>query len=82
MRIIRTRQGFNAIYHEEYLEPHDKKRIAQESLAIGDYEDSWNDQGSAYLWIGENHHLNREQVAELVAHLQRWLDTGSLAEND
>lgn len=32
----------------------------------------------SYLWIGEYHHLNREQVAELVQHLQAWLETGSL----
>jgi hypothetical protein len=32
-----------------------------------------------YLWVGDHHLLDRAQVAELVAHLQQWLATGSLA---
>lgn len=40
--------------------------------------------GASYLWIGgdsdsRSHHLNREEVEELISHLQRWVSTGSLA---
>ena len=57
-------------------------RLFQESSAKGDYEDSLDRPGSSFLWIGRNHHLNREEVAEFVKHLQRWLDTGSLSVED
>lgn len=30
------------------------------------------------LWIGDRNDLNRKEIAELVAHLQAWLTTGSL----
>lgn len=31
-----------------------------------------------YLWLGEDHRLSRAEVRQLIAHLQAWLDTGSL----
>ncbi len=58
----------------------DKERLAAQSSAIGDYEDSFERPGSSFLWIGDYHHLNREEVQQLVNHLQSWLKTGSLVE--
>jgi hypothetical protein len=53
-------------------------RLIQESSAIGDYENSFDCPGSSYLWIGQYHHLNREEVAELIARMQYWLKTGRI----
>lgn len=53
--------------------------LVQQSSAIGNYDDSMEKPGSSYLWVGNSHHLNREQVQELVEHLQAWLNTGSLS---
>lgn len=36
--------------------------------------------GKAALWVGEHHHLYRDDVAVLVLYLMRWLETGRLAE--
>jgi hypothetical protein len=53
-------------------------RLIQESSAIGDYEDSFDCPGSSYLWVGDDHHLDREEVAELIENMQHWLDNGRL----
>ena len=53
--------------------------LALESSAVGDYDDSVDRPGSSFLWFGDHHHLNREEVSELVGFLQHWLDTGRLA---
>jgi hypothetical protein len=34
--------------------------------------------GSSYLWVGGMHCLSREEVRELVGHLNRWLETKTL----
>lgn len=37
--------------------------------------------GEDYLWLGkgeERMHLDREQARDLVVHLERWINTGSL----
>lgn len=55
--------------------------VAQESSAIGTYEDAVDRPGSSKLWIGEGSHrphLDREAVAELRDSLTRWLSTGRL----
>ncbi len=64
--------------HPAYLAPHEPKRVASQSSAIGDYPDSLDRPGTSFLWIGEHHHLNREEVAEMVMHLQNWLFAGTL----
>lgn len=56
-------------------------RLTSESSAIGDYEDSYSHPGSSFLWIGDNHHLDREEVATLITHLQYWLDNRRLKED-
>lgn len=80
MILARTNRGFEIVLHAKYPpEPGDPIRLVQASSAIGDYEDSLEHPGSSFLWVGQDHHLNREEVAELVARMQTWLETGSLA---
>lgn len=78
MNVIKTGRGFEVIAIPTYAnEPVDARLLGQSS-AIGDYENSMDQPGSSFLWFGNQHHLNREQVSEVVEHLQAWLKTGSL----
>lgn len=77
MIVNRTNRGFELIIHPTYL-TQSEMRLVGASSAVGDNEDSMDRPGSSYLWIAENHHLNREEVAELVGHLSAWVATGSL----
>lgn len=81
MKTETTERGFRCLMHPEYLTPNEELRLAQESSAIGNYEDAMGKPGSSYLWIGSKFHLDREQVAELVEYLNGWLDTGRLPES-
>jgi hypothetical protein len=78
MKIERTQRGFEYLSHPEYPEedPQKDRMLAQQSSIIGDYDDSMDRPGSSALWISEHHHLNRKEVAELINHLQHWLNTG------
>ena len=79
MQFSRSDRGFEFITHAPY--PPDcgaDERLVSQSSVIGDYEDAMDRPGSSALWIGEHHHLNREEVAELVAYLTRWMATGHL----
>ncbi len=82
MKTEKTNRGFFVVTHEKYKnEPGEMTRLIQESSAIGDYENSFSCPGSSYLWVGQDHHLNREEVAELITRMQRWLETGSLSDD-
>lgn len=84
MLLERSDRGFELITHPVYsgVNPaRPEARVVQASSAIGGYEDSFEKPGSSFLWVGENHHLNREEVTLLVKHLQAWLATGSLEVN-
>jgi len=79
MRAIKTDRGFIVIEEEKYQnEPGEFTRLIQESSAIGDYEDSMDKPGSSYLWVGQDHHLDREQVQGLIMSMEHWLNTGRL----
>lgn len=76
-------RGFPVLHHDTYPPspvPNRDRLVAQSSI-VGDYPDALDRPGTSALWIGSNHHLNREEVRELVKHLQSWLDTGSLSLN-
>ena len=76
-----TGRGFVRVEHDKYppVEPTNEQcTLLQESSAIGEYEDSWENAGSSYLWVGDNHHLNRDEVAEMISRMQYWLDTKRL----
>lgn len=81
MKRVTTERGFQLIECPKYL-PEDGKfvsaRVVQQSSAIGNAPDAFDRPGSSYLWFGEDHHLDRAQVKELVAHLNLWLETGRL----
>lgn len=80
MKVERTERGFERIEVLEYANaPTKMVRLVQQSSAalVELYYDALDRPGTSALWIGDNH-LNREQVRELIGHLQSWLDTGSL----
>ncbi len=76
----KTERGFVVVVEEKYQnDPGEFTRLIQESSAIGDYDDAFDRPGSSYLWVGSDHHLNREQVKELIERMQNWLTSGRLA---
>ena len=78
MKIIRSERGFEFLDHEVYPQSRHDSRLASQSSAIHMEYEGAGTPGSSYLWIGEHHHLNREQVKQFTSHLVAWLDTGSL----
>lgn len=87
MEIIKSDRGFEFLRHVKYgNEMHGPNkeitRLVSQSSAVGDYEDSMDKPGSSYLWIGEDHHLDRSEVKQLIGCLQHWLATGSLNQGD
>lgn len=79
MHTIETSRGFRCTVAEKYQnEPGEFTRLVQESSAIGEYDDAMENPGSSFLWIGQDHHLNREEVADLISRLQGWLDSKRL----
>lgn len=82
MDVKKTSRGFELIDLPEHVATTagrpERRRLVQQSSAVGDYPDALAKPGSSYLWVGKDHHLDRSQVGELVAHLTRWLATGSL----
>ena len=83
MKITKSERGFEFLDHPNYLpnpltRKNELSRVVSQSSAIGDYDDSFSRPGSSFLWVGEHHHLNREEVATLVKHLRAWMRTGSL----
>lgn len=50
-------RGFVRVYHPRYLPEHANALLIAESSAIGDYDDSFDNPGSSFLWVGEHHHL-------------------------
>jgi hypothetical protein len=81
MKTAKTNRGFRLIVEEKYQnEPDEFTRLIQESSAVGSYDDSFDNPGSSYLWIGNDHHLNREQAVELIEHLQYWIENKRLKE--
>lgn len=74
------RRGFQDVLLSGYPAESTKgeHRLVGQSSAIGGYDDSFQRPGSSALWVGEFHHLNREEVSKLVGYLQCWLETGKL----
>ena len=80
MHTEKSGRGFVFVLEEKYQnEPGEFTRLIAESSAIGDYENSCDQPGSSFLWVGQDHHLNREQVRELIQRMEHWLATGRLA---
>ncbi len=80
MRAEKSDRGFTFVLEEKYQnERGEFTRLISESSAIGDYDDSMDKPGSSFLLVGQDHHLNRDQVRELVQRMEHWLATGRLA---
>ena len=83
MKTTKTDRGFVQVWDEKYKHtPGEMSLLISESSAVGDYEDSLERPGSSYLWVGLGHHLNREEVQELITRMQTWVDTGRLKVDD
>lgn len=84
MEVKTTERGFELI---EFKDRNGEPCSLQQSSAT----DLESDAGAAFVWLGcernasphmghqlsPRMHLHREQVIELVTHLQAWLETGS-----
>lgn len=85
MNVIQSERGFEVLTHKTYpadllLEQYGEvSRLVQQSSAIGEYDDAMDKPGSSYLWVGDAHHLSREEVSDLVGYLNHWLETGKLS---
>lgn len=55
-------------------------RVVQQSSAAR--EDCLDDPGSSCLWVGEDVHLDRVEVAKFRDYLTHWLKTGRLFDDD
>ncbi len=78
MKVSATQRGFGIVMYESWPSK-EPKRLVQESSLVGEADDALSRPGSSYLWFGDDHHLNREEVLELIAILTSWVETGRLA---
>ena len=56
--------------------------LIQEASSTGNNDNAHEVPGSSFLWVGNEHKLNREEIAQLIAKMQHWLDTGRLPTTD
>ena len=77
MEVIISNRGFSAVFHRTYVNQ-TNSRIIGESSTIGDYDDSFDIPGSSFLWVGDSHLINRDEVRELVGLMQYWFDNKGL----
>jgi hypothetical protein len=68
MKLEKSDRGFMFVMHKNYTDS-DVTRVISESSAgpLG-----------KYLWVGQNHLITRAEAKQLVKHLQRWIETGTL----
>jgi len=78
MKIVKTERGFQQVLCPVYPPDGTSKPIVLQSSVILDYAEAMDRPGSSALWVGEHHHLCREEVAELISRLQHWLEHGRL----
>lgn len=71
-------RGFTTLHHPNYINGQKYDRLVSESSAVGTYEDSMDKPGSSFLWVGNAHHLNRDDVKELILFMECWLECGEL----
>lgn len=77
MKVVTTERGFQGLEHDAR---HGWLLCVSGAIAWQKYADAFDRPGSSFLWVGDRHHLDRDEVRELVGYLQRWLETGSLRE--
>ncbi len=69
MKLVRTSRGFERLEHRDYVTGDQTAIAKQSSKAEG-----------PFLWIGSDHHLNRDEVREFVGRLTNWLETASFSD--
>jgi hypothetical protein len=83
MKVTTSPNGFECVpcgsFQPNWFDDPKCLYVLRTSGAVGHYADSKERPGTSYLWVGNRFHLDREQVAELIAHLQAWLKTGHFA---
>jgi hypothetical protein len=67
MRTDKVSKNTWAVYHPSYSNPDKDKRLLKESSL-----------DPSSLWVGQDHHLSRSEVEELINFLHRWLRIGRL----
>jgi len=83
MKAYKTERNFRGFLHEKYTSDiGEEGRLLHESSMIGDYPDSFKYPGSSYLFIGEDYHLSREEVAEMIDIMAHWLQNKRLPNNN
>ena len=74
-----TERGFEIVRYPVDGKGSEVTRLVQQSSRIGStYEDAMERPGTSFLWLGNDHHLDREEVAHLIENLTNWLASGSL----
>lgn len=78
MRLTQSDRGFHFVMHPLYSGERqgEEERLVSESSCVGDGKGK---PGSRCLWVGDNHHLSRDEVRQLERYIHRWLTTGTLA---
>lgn len=78
MKLGKDDRGFNYLAHPTYLGPSKGDVIiAKESSACDGASQHDDIPGSGRLWLG-HHHLNADEVKDLMRYLNAWLVTGHL----
>lgn len=79
MTVETTDRNFQLLTHPVYTCADQASRLVQCSSAIDSAAPGGLERpGSSFLWIGQDHHLDRAEVRELIGHLEAWLATGRL----
>lgn len=73
-----TDRGFRIVRLQLDSIPDHEARLISESSAVGPEPGAIDKPGSSFLWIGQDHHLSREEVLKLVVLLKGWAETGKL----
>lgn len=81
MYIELSERGFRFLKKRNYSVRPQETRVVSESSAIGPYDDSMENPGSSYLWVGNDHHLNREESRTLALAILHWTIHGKLPDD-
>ena len=82
MEIRLTPRNFEII---EFPESHGLPCNLQQSSSIDNTQRGLDNPGSSFIWFGlkdSRMHLSRENLIELLPHLQQWLKTGNFSKEE
>ena len=78
--LAKTEFGFEVM---KFIDSRNVNCSLKQASTIDDTVRGWDNPGSSFVWLGVDTDndtpmfLNREQVAELIGRLQRWLEAGT-----